>query len=151
VPPEVWLALYVDATLFQLWVYVRNRRHNVSPFEDEDSPGLRGMAMSVLAAPIYATALISTVFRRPARFVVTAKDAARNRDSLRVFSRHLAWAALLVVAISVAIAAGYANVDVLMWPALALLISVAPLALSWLDQPAPAAEVEQQPILEAAA
>jgi cellulose synthase/poly-beta-1,6-N-acetylglucosamine synthase-like glycosyltransferase len=141
VPPEVWLALYVDATLFQLWVYVRNRRHNVSPFEDEDSPGLRGMAMSVLAAPVYAGALLSTLFRRPARFVVTAKDAASTRDSLRVFWRHLAWAALLVVAITVAFVQGFANVDVLMWPALALMISLAPLALSWLDQP----DVESTP------
>ena len=135
VPPQLWLALYIDATLFQLWVYLRNRRHNVSPFEDEDSPGLRGMVMSVLTAPIYAASLIATLLRRPARFVVTAKDSASTRDSLWAFWRHLSWALLLVVAISAAFVQGYANLDVLMWPALALLISLAPLVLSWLEQP----------------
>ena len=135
VPPTVWLALYIDATLFQLWVYVRNRRHNVSPFEDTDSPGLRGMVMSVLTSPIYAASLITTVLRRPARFVVTAKDAASTRDSAATFWRHLVWAVLLVAAIASAFVQGYATIDVLMWPALALLITMAPLALAWLDQP----------------
>jgi cellulose synthase/poly-beta-1,6-N-acetylglucosamine synthase-like glycosyltransferase len=135
VPPELWLALYVDATLFQMWVYIRNRRHNVSPFEAEDSPGLRGMLMSVLTSPIYAASLISTVFRLPARFVVTAKDAASNRDSLKVFWRHLIWTVLLAGAITTAFAQGYAGVDVLMWPALALLITLAPMLLSWLEHP----------------
>jgi cellulose synthase/poly-beta-1,6-N-acetylglucosamine synthase-like glycosyltransferase len=141
VPPTVWLALYVDATLFQLWVYVRNRRHNVSPFEDEGSPGLRGMVMSVLTSPIYAASLVASVVRMPARFVVTAKDAATTRDSLRTFWRHLIWALLLVGAITVAFREGYAEIDVLMWPALALLITMAPLVLSWLDPPPAVAPV----------
>jgi cellulose synthase/poly-beta-1,6-N-acetylglucosamine synthase-like glycosyltransferase len=135
VPPALWLALYVDATLFQLWVYVRNRRHNVSPFDDEDSAGLRGMVMSVLTSPIYAASLIAAVLRRPARFVVTAKDSASTRDSLGAFWRHLAWALLLVAGITTAYVEGFANLDVLMWPALALLITLAPLAISWLEQP----------------
>ena len=135
VPPELWLALYVDATLFQMWVYIRNRRHNVSPFEAEDSPGLRGMLMSVLTSPIYAASLISTILRLPARFVVTAKDAASNRDSLKVFWRHLIWTLLLAGAIATAFVQGYANVDVLMWPTLAVLITLAPMVLSWLDRP----------------
>jgi cellulose synthase/poly-beta-1,6-N-acetylglucosamine synthase-like glycosyltransferase len=136
VPPELWLALYVDATLFQLWVYIRNRRHNVSPFEDGDSPGLRGMVMTVLTSPIYATSLFATLLRRPARFVVTAKKSASNRDSLWTFRRHLMWACLLSGAIVAAFVQGYAGVDVLMWPALAVLISLAPIALCWLDRPA---------------
>lgn len=162
VPPTVWLALYVDATLFQLWVYVRNRRHNVSPFEDEDSPGLRGMVMSVLASPIYAASLLATVLRMPARFVVTAKDAASTRDSLRAFWRHLIWALLLVGAIVVAFCEGYANVDVLMWPVFALLITITPLLVSWLesapeavepapagtDVPSPHSEVRPDPVAE---
>lgn len=149
VPPEVWLALYVDATLFQMWVYLRNRRHNVSPFEETDSPGFQGMLMSVLAAPIYASALIATVFRRPARFVVTAKHAASGTDSIRTFSRHLAWALLLAGAIAGAFAQGFANLNVLMWPALALLICLAPPALSWLDRPeveATGQEAADQPL-----
>ncbi|NMH95670.1 glycosyltransferase, partial [Pseudonocardia bannensis] len=134
VPPELWLALYVDATLFQTWVYVRNRRYNVSPYEQAGSPGLRGMAMSVLCAPIYASSLIATVLRRPAKFVVTPKSDAATQDRLVTFRRHLQWSVLLAAALIASVLLGYANVDVMMWPALALLISLAPVGLWLLDR-----------------
>jgi cellulose synthase/poly-beta-1,6-N-acetylglucosamine synthase-like glycosyltransferase len=138
VSPELWFALYVDATLFQLWVYIRNRRYNVSPFEEEGSPGLRGMLMSVLCAPMYASAMMATLLRRPAKFVVTPKNSASSNDRLLTFRRHLQWAVLLGGAIAAAAAQGYANVDVLMWPALAVLISLAPVIV-WLLTPRPKA------------
>ncbi len=116
VPPALWLALYVDATVFQAWVYIRNRRYNVSPYEQEGSPGLRGMFMSVLSAPIYASSLIATVLRRPAKFVVTPKSDARTRDRLITFRRHLQWAAVLAVALIASVVLGYAVLEVVMWP-----------------------------------
>ncbi|MFC5947902.1 glycosyltransferase family 2 protein [Pseudonocardia lutea] len=134
VPPELWLALYVDATLFQAWVYIRNRRYNVSPYEETGSAGLRGMAMSVLSAPIYASALTATVLRRPAKFVVTPKADASSPDRLRTFRRHLQWSALLAAALTASVVLGYANVDVMMWPAIALLVSLAPMALWQLER-----------------
>jgi cellulose synthase/poly-beta-1,6-N-acetylglucosamine synthase-like glycosyltransferase len=135
VPPQLWLALYVDATLFQLWVYVRNRKYNVSPFEPDGSPGLRGMVMSVLTSPIYAAGMIATILRRPARFVVTPKAVASTTDTLWTFWRHLMWAGLIGGSIVAAFVLGYANFDVLMWPALALLITLTPMVLAWLDKP----------------
>lgn len=132
VPPQLWLALYIDATAFQLWVYIRNRRYNVSPYEEENSPGVRGMAMSVISSPIYASSLIATLLRRPARFVVTPKSDAATRDRLVTFRRHLQWSALLAGALAASVVLGYANVDVMMWPALSLLISLAPVVLWWL-------------------
>ena len=137
VPPQLWLALYVDATLFQLWVYVRNRKFNVSPFEPDGSPGLRGMVMSVLTSPIYAAGMIATILRRPARFVVTPKAVASTTDTLWTFWRHLMWAGLIGGSIVAAFVLGYANFDVLMWPALALLITLTPMVLAWLDKPEP--------------
>ncbi|WP_218616309.1 glycosyltransferase family 2 protein [Pseudonocardia abyssalis] len=133
VPPQLWLALYIDATAFQLWVYIRNRRYNVSPYEEENSPGVRGMAMSVISSPIYASSLIATLLRRPAKFVVTPKSDAATRDRLITFRRHLQWTALLGVALAGSVVLGYANLEVMMWPALALLISLAPVALWWLN------------------
>ena len=132
VPPQLWLALYADATLFQLWVYVRNRKHNVSPYEEDGSAGLRGMAMTVFCAPIYASAALATLLRRPARFVVTAKSSVAGRDSLWVFRLQGFWTALLGAAIVAAFVQGYATLDVLIWPLAAVLISLAPPALSWL-------------------
>jgi cellulose synthase/poly-beta-1,6-N-acetylglucosamine synthase-like glycosyltransferase len=140
VPPEVWLALYVDATLFQMWVYVRNRRYNVSPFEEESSPGVRGMAMSVFTAPIYAAGFMATLLRRPAKFVVTPKHASSTSDSVWTFTRHLMWAGLLGAAIVAAFVQGHANVDVLMWPLLAVLVCLLPPLIAWLDSPEARAE-----------
>ncbi|MCM3846416.1 glycosyltransferase [Pseudonocardia sp. DR1-2] len=131
VPPALWLALYVDATAFQLWVYIRNRRYNVSPYEHENSTGLTGMAMSVLSAPIYASSLVATVLRRPATFVVTPKAEAASPDRVVTFARHLRWSGFLAAAIAASFAFGYANLDVLMWPALALVVSLVPMAI-WL-------------------
>lgn len=148
VPPQLWLALYVDATLFQLWVYVRNRRHNVSPFEAADSPGLRGMALTVLTSPIYASSLLLTMLRRPARFVVTPKSGASNRDTVWVFWRHLLWVAVFGSAIVAAAVGHRANVDVLMWPVLAVLICLTPMALAWLDAPDGPHEVHPPPEAE---
>ncbi|WP_300012409.1 glycosyltransferase family 2 protein [Pseudonocardia sp.] len=132
VPPQLWLALYVDATAFQMWVYIRNRRYNVSPYEPDNSPGLRGMAMSVISAPIYASSLIATLLRRPARFVVTPKSGSASRDRLVTFRRHLQWTVLLVTALTGSVVLGYANIDVMMWPAIALLVSLTPVMLWWL-------------------
>ena len=78
VPVQLWLALYIDATAFQLWVYLRNRRYNVSPYEPEGSSGIKGMLMSIFAAPIFAASLIATMLRLPAKFVVTPKGLSSS-------------------------------------------------------------------------
>ena len=156
VPPQVWLALYVDATAFQMLLYVRNRRHNVSPSEQEGSPGLVGMMMTVLTSPLYAASFLATLLRRPARFVVTAKGASTSTDSLLSFRRHLQWAVVFTVAIIASIIRGYATPQSCLWPGLALVICLVPVSL-WLterrqsttvdaaapDVPAPAQPVDQ--------
>jgi len=131
VPPQLWLALYVDATAFQTWVYIRNRRYNVSPVERDGSPGLPGMAMSVIAAPIFAGALIATLLRRPARFVVTPKGRSATGDRLSTFRWQLGWAALLVSGLAFAVYRGWAVLEVVMWPSLAVAVCLAPVAI-WL-------------------
>lgn len=91
VPVQLWLALYVDAAVIQLWLYVRNRRYNVSPYEVEGSSGLKGMMMSTIASPIYAASLIATLLRLPARFIVTPKGQSTSADGLFTFRRHIQW------------------------------------------------------------
>jgi hypothetical protein len=104
----------------------------VSPYEDDGSMGLRGMAMTVFAAPIYASAALATLLRRPARFVVTTKGAAVGRDSWRVFRLQGFWVAVLGAAMVAAFVQGYATIPSLIWPVVAVLISLAPPVLSWL-------------------
>lgn len=158
VPVQLWLALYMDATAFQMLLYVRNRRHNVSPSEQEGSAGLVGMMMTVLTSPLYVASFLATLLRRPARFVVTAKGASSSTDSLFSFRRHLQWAVVFVAAMTASVIRGYATPQSCVWPGLALVICLVPVLL-WLIQgrrtavveaavpevPAPAQPVDQLP------
>ncbi len=132
VPIGVWAALYTDTTLFQLWVYLRARRYNVSPFDRASSGGPLGMAMTVMTAPIYATSLLNALTFRRGRFRVTPKGRSSTFDSWQTFRCHLGWAAAYVVAISVLLATG-SPLTVLWWPALALITAGAPVLL-WYGQ-----------------
>ncbi|MEV4757691.1 glycosyltransferase family 2 protein [Micromonospora sp. NPDC049559] len=147
VAPTIWFALYVDATAFSLWLYLSNRRYNVSPYEAEDSAGLKGMLMSMLSAPVYAAMLISTVLRRPAKFVVTPKGSSSSRDGLRTFRNHLGWSVVLAAALLVAFVLGHATPAALLWPCVALAVALSPIVLwrwdEWRTSRARAATVPQ--------
>ena len=47
------------------------------PHEPEGSSGIKGMLMSIFAAPIFAASLIATILRLPAKFVVTPRACRR--------------------------------------------------------------------------
>ncbi len=129
IAPQTWLALYTDATAFSLWLYIHNRRYNVSPYEPPDSWGLTGMLMSIIAAPLYAGQLVSTILRRPAKFVVTPKGASSSQDGLRTFRNHLGWCAVLLGAITVSFVRHYASGAALLWPCTSLLVCAMPIVI----------------------
>lgn len=133
VPPQAWVAFYVDATLFQVWLYVSNRRFTVSPFEHRESYGLGGMLMSVLAAPIFAGALLKTLLRLPARFAVTPKGLGEQRESLHSFRFHLAWAGFFLAALAASVVNGYATPASAAWPVAAATVCLTPLAISTVE------------------
>jgi cellulose synthase/poly-beta-1,6-N-acetylglucosamine synthase-like glycosyltransferase len=132
VPIGVWAALYTDTTVFQLWVYMRARRHNVSPFDRSSSGGPIGMAMTVMAAPIYAGSFLNALAFRRGRFRVTPKGKWSTGDSWRTFRRHLCWSGVYLVVVVVLLATG-SSPAVLWWPVLALLTTSAP-PLLWRAQ-----------------
>ncbi|BCJ59327.1 hypothetical protein Jiend_27490 [Micromonospora endophytica] len=144
ISPQLWFALYTDATAFSLWLYLYNRRYNVSPYEPAGSRGLKGMLMSIISAPIYAGQLISTLLRRPAKFVVTPKGASSSSDGLRTFRAHLGWLVVLVAAIAVAFVRDYASPAALLWPVVAVLICLAPIVLWRRDLGRTAAKLAEQ-------
>jgi cellulose synthase/poly-beta-1,6-N-acetylglucosamine synthase-like glycosyltransferase len=129
VPINVWLALYVDTVALQFGLYVWNRRYNVSPYEVEGSFGVVGMLMSVLASPLYASSLISTVLHRPARFVITPKGTAANVDRLSTFRRHVQWGVLLGGALIAAVVLHHASLAACFWPLLAFTVCITPIAI----------------------
>ncbi|MFF3373017.1 glycosyltransferase family 2 protein [Streptomyces sp. NPDC002680] len=131
VAASVWLMLYSDAAALQIGLYLWNRRHNVSPHEPEGSGGLAGMAMSALSAPIYLKSFGAALLRRPSRFVVTPKGGDASPDRLLTFRVHLFWAALLATSLVASVRLGHTHVAMRTWAVLAMVISLAPVAV-WL-------------------
>jgi cellulose synthase/poly-beta-1,6-N-acetylglucosamine synthase-like glycosyltransferase len=126
VPVEVWIALYVDTTMFQLWVYARNRRYNVSPVEQEGTMGLTGMMMSVVASPIYAASFVKSLFGRENKFNVTPKGFMSTGDTMWSFKYHFVWLAVFATATAIAVFKGYFTLAVSLWPALAIVTCLIP-------------------------
>jgi hypothetical protein len=133
VPAQVWLMLYVDAALFQVVLYLFNRRHNVSPHEGSGSSGLTGMLASTLCTPIYVSSFLGAVLRRRAGFVVTPKGDSTSPDRLATFAPGLRWAALYAAMLAVAPFIGHVDAAMYAWPALNLVICLAPVVL-WLTR-----------------
>ncbi|MFD4697991.1 glycosyltransferase family 2 protein [Streptomyces niveus] len=132
VSSSLWLMLYSDAAAFQIGLYLWNRRHNVSPHEPQGSGGLAGMAMSALCAPIYLRSLGSAVLRTKGRFVVTPKGGETSADRLMTFRVHLFWAAVLTTSLAASVRFGHTHAAMRTWAVLALVISLAPVAVwSW--------------------
>jgi hypothetical protein len=129
VPIQVWTVLYLDATAFQFWVYIRSRRHNVSPFDVSRSGGLIGMAMTVMTAPMYAGALVNALLLRRGVFTVTPKGKAATGDSLRTFRRYFLWAGLYAVLLGFGILVRHQPPTTYGWPILAIAITMAPVVL----------------------
>ena len=98
VPAELWLMLYVNSAVLHIGVYFWNRKHNVSPHEQEGSSGVAGMAMSAMSAPIYVQALSQALLRQRAGLRRDPQGRGR-RDHAGVFRRHLVWGVLLVGAL----------------------------------------------------
>ncbi|MEV7288649.1 cellulose synthase catalytic subunit [Streptomyces sp. NPDC093252] len=129
VTASVWLMLYSDAAALQIGLYLWNRRHNVSPHEPSGSGGLAGMAMSALSAPIYLKSFGEAVTRRPSRFVVTPKGDGASPDRAATFRIHLGWALLLATSLAASVVLGHTHAAMRTWAVLALLISLAPVAV----------------------
>ena len=76
--------LYVNSAVLHIGVYFWNRKHNVSPHEQEGSSGVAGMAMSAMSAPVYVQALKQALLRQEPGFVVTRKGAVVRRPPRRL-------------------------------------------------------------------
>ncbi len=123
---RTWLMLYVDAGILQLAIYFWNRRHNISPHEQEGSSGVSGMFLSVLTIPIYVAALIGSIGRRQAEFQVTPKDVTTSPDTVRTFSKHLRWAAFLAAMLTISFPLGHDQWGMRAWCGTAVLVCLLP-------------------------
>ncbi|MEU4558957.1 glycosyltransferase family 2 protein [Actinoplanes sp. NPDC023936] len=131
VPESVWLMLYVDAALFQIGLYLFNRRHNISPHEGSGSSGLAGMLASTLCTPVYVSSFLGAVLRRRSGFVVTPKGDSASPDRFATFAPGLRWAALYAALLIVAPLLDHVDPAMYAWPALNLAVCLTP-TLIWL-------------------
>lgn len=137
VAARTWIALYLNAAVLQLGIYFWNRRHNVSPHEQEGSSGVLGMFISVLTAPVYLKALVDTVRGTASGFTVTAKGSSASPDRWRTFSLNLGWTAWSATTLAVAVVLGHRHGAMTAWAVLALVISALPVLMWRLLPPAP--------------
>ena len=140
-----WFTLYADLAIVQSGLYFWLRRLNVSPHEPEGSAGIAGMFVSMLATPVYVTALIGALLRRPLGFIVTPKGDRVTADSYATFRRHLAWAAASVVVVTVALVSGRALWAAFVAPTICAFVSCTPVAL-WLGERARAHHAPVAPV-----
>jgi cellulose synthase/poly-beta-1,6-N-acetylglucosamine synthase-like glycosyltransferase len=129
VSAQLWFMLYTNAALLQLGIYFWNRRHNVSPHEEEGSSGALGMFISVLSAPVYVDSLIRALGRRRTSFKVTPKGEDGVQDRLSTFSRNLGWALFLGGALAASYPLRHDHGFMRGWAALSLLIAGMPVLL----------------------
>nr|WP_275585974.1 cellulose synthase catalytic subunit [Geodermatophilus sabuli] len=128
VAAQLWLMLYVNAAVLQVGLYFWNRRHNVSPHEEEGSTGISGMAMSVMSTPMYVSALWAAIRGRSISFAVTRKGAVSG-DRLSAFSKNLGWAALLLTALALSVPLGNDHVAIRLWAALSVVVCLVPVTV----------------------
>ena len=115
--------------LVQSSLYFWLRRLNVSPHEQEGTAGIAGMFVSMLATPMYVSALLGALRRRPLGFVVTPKGDRATLDSLATFRRHLWWAAAALVVMVAGVVSGRALWAALLAPTICLFVCCTPVVL----------------------
>jgi cellulose synthase/poly-beta-1,6-N-acetylglucosamine synthase-like glycosyltransferase len=125
---QLWLMLYVNAAVLQVAVYFWNRKHNVSPHEEEGSSGISGMAISVMSTPLYVSALWAAIRNRSTGFAVTRKGAVSG-DRVGSFTRHLGWAVVLLVALALSQVLGHTHALIRVWAVLSIVMCLLPVAI----------------------
>jgi cellulose synthase/poly-beta-1,6-N-acetylglucosamine synthase-like glycosyltransferase len=129
VQPHVWVAVYVDLALVQFCLYASNRKHNVSPHESEGSSGAAGMLISVLAAPVYVSAMFGAITGRKAGFVVTPKGDSQSPDCVRTFTRHLRWGLIFAAALAASVWIDHPQSSMRLWSLTLIFVCLMPLVI----------------------
>lgn len=90
-PMWQWGALWGASMASGLGLFFWLRRFNLASHERKEW-GLSGMGLLLLAGPIYVTAMLARLARRPLAYAVTAKGDLTSPDTWSTFRPHLAWA-----------------------------------------------------------
>jgi cellulose synthase (UDP-forming) len=122
---SMWLGLWASSTVswFTLWLWLR--RFNLAAHERRDA-GLHGIALTLLAGPIYVAAGVAALLRRPLRYVVTPKGGMRSQDSVATFRLHVTWAIVAAAVLAASMLLDSDHPVLRVWALLALLTGLTP-------------------------
>jgi cellulose synthase (UDP-forming) len=123
-----YFLLWVPTVLTSLGLFLWLRRFNLVAHERREW-GVRGMTMLVATVPVYVTAAITALARRPLAYAVTAKGDLATPDRLRTFRPHLVWATVTLMGLAVGLVSATPPPPVLGWLALTLVSVLAPVAV----------------------
>lgn len=105
--PVDWVLWFLWSTTVTSWlaIYSWFRQWYLDPYERRQ-PLLRPMVMTVLTAPVYLRAGLTTLAGRPLDYVVTGKGRLKTLDSLATFVSHIWWILILSGALAVSVVTG---------------------------------------------
>jgi cellulose synthase/poly-beta-1,6-N-acetylglucosamine synthase-like glycosyltransferase len=120
-----WLVLWTLSlsSWFALWFWLR--RFNLAEHERIEA-GMPGMALALFAGPIYVSAALAAIRRKPLTYAVTAKGTLSTGESWRTFRLHLWWAAGAASMLGVSFILNHDYLALRLWSALALIAGLAP-------------------------
>jgi cellulose synthase/poly-beta-1,6-N-acetylglucosamine synthase-like glycosyltransferase len=136
-----WLALWLASMCGWLALWLWLRRFNLAEHERREL-GIAGMALALFAGPIYVSAGVAALLRRPLAYAVTAKGELASRESLHTFRLHLFWAAITGALVTINLVVDHRYVPPLTWALLSFAAGIAPplIAVSSRARTIPASE-----------
>ncbi|MFJ8112996.1 glycosyltransferase family 2 protein [Streptomyces sp. NPDC096132] len=120
-----WLGLWSAGMGSWLWLWWWLRRFNLAEHERREL-GAQGFVLALFAGPVYVSAALGALLRRPLGYAVTAKGELRSPDSPRTFRLHLLWAALMAAPLAASYVLDHTNPAPRLWAVLALLTGLLP-------------------------
>jgi cellulose synthase (UDP-forming) len=120
-----WLTLWCASlgSWFVLWLWLR--RFNLAVHERVEI-GMPGMALALFAGPVYLSAAVAALLRRPLAYAVTAKGALRSGESVSTFRLHLRWAAVAAALLVTSFVLHHDYLALRVWSGLTLFTGLGP-------------------------
>jgi cellulose synthase/poly-beta-1,6-N-acetylglucosamine synthase-like glycosyltransferase len=120
-----WLGLWSLSLFswFLLWFWLR--RFYLAAHERVEA-GLPGMALALFAGPVYASAALAAIRRKPLTYAVTAKGRLSTGESLSTFRLHLWWAAWAAGLLAASFLLHHDYLALQLWSILTLASGLAP-------------------------
>ncbi len=121
----LWLYSLVSGLSLFWWL----RRFNLVEHERKDW-GIKGMGLMLMCIPVYVSAAIQALSRKPLTYAVTAKGNLTSPDNLKTFSPHFQWILINLAAIApIAVLTGSAFSSSLGWTIEHLVICALPVTI----------------------